>query len=122
MSSTTKEPDFSVPQNGANIPWNQTMTDGRGNPIDITGATSVKLRWGPKNGTVPSVVGTGGLFGVGPVQAQYVFTSGDLSTHPPGNYSAQFEVTLAGGEQIVWPVDRPPDDPYALLEIVPQVP
>jgi hypothetical protein len=114
LAKTDPQPDFRLGQNDDKVPWNQTITDAFGNAIDIFGATSVKLRFGPKNQTLPAADKTGAVIGSSPMtQAQYLFLAADTAT--PGNYSAEFHITLAGGERITWPVGR-----LATVEIVAQ--
>ena len=86
-------------KSGDNLPTIQaTFVDADGTNPDITGST-VLLLVKPSGGSVVSFTATL----VTPVSGvvSYTWLDGELNT--PGNYSAEWEVTLVGGQVITYP-------------------
>jgi hypothetical protein len=96
------EHDFTVGQADNNVPWDQAIVDANGNPIDLTGATSVVLHTRVADASAPAVDRVGSVTGVAPnTKARYLFLAADTAT--PDVFDAEWFITLANGELITFP-------------------
>lgn len=94
-------PDVTIKQGSTSPALTQTILDGSGNPLDLTGATvSLAIRaLTAANATVNPATVSDALSGL----VSYTFTTTDTAV--PGIYTAEFIVTLSGGAVYTWPND-----------------
>lgn len=94
--------DFTIGQGDTGVPWAVTVYDANGNPIDLTGATSVILHYRIEDWSSAAVEVAGTVVGVAPMtHAQRIFQGSDTAT--PGVYDAEWLITLLSGERITYP-------------------
>lgn len=102
-------PDFSLPAGDTSpvTPYtlrDPSLPDGQvGPPVDLTTASTVVIRYQPKNRSIAMVQRTATVVGdptLGQIQVDWKNTGGALTA---GNYIARFVVTFADGSVRSWP-------------------
>lgn len=104
---------FTIKQNDTSPAIMAQLLDGSNDPVNITGATSVRFHMRPVGEGSPAAVidedATVVTASTGDVK--YVWQAGDTDTN--GTYQAEFEVTFATGE-----IETFPNNGYIEIQVV----
>lgn len=91
----------------------RTLTDGNGNPVNLTGATVSFIMW-QRGATTAKVSASTNITNPTTGAVSYAWSTGDTDT--AGDFFARFKVTLANGK-----VETHPNDGYLSIQITPEV-
>lgn len=77
------------------------VTDGAGNPVDVTTATAIRFHMKNRWTGVVKVNAEAGIVNGLTGDIKYVWAAADLNT--PGYYVAEFQITFPGGQTLTVP-------------------